>query len=348
MSSTHDLEGNINFALKEAEFLIFLASPASANSKWVQKEIEYWVENKSIDKLIIVLTDGEITWVDESKTFRDSTLNSLPGILQKNFLGEPFYVDLRQIKTTKDTSLHNPIFKKEVLKLAAPLHNKQPKDLAGEEVIAHRKMMRVRNGAIGALALLLIAALIAGFIANENRKQAIESRNQAVQNANEAKRQENIAITQKDSANQARAYAVKQESIAQLAKDTAIMERDNAIHQREIAIEQKKQAMANFLVSEARNLVNINPTLALRLLEQSMRYHNNNSIKQAALNIYFNNNFYKSVNDSAISQLRLNQSISNTKLYLHPSNPVPSGNELPYFADSANQKKVDIKTSLQI
>jgi predicted lipid-binding transport protein (Tim44 family) len=42
-------------------------------------------------------------------------------------------------------------------------------------------MMRVRNGAIGALALLLIAALIAGFIANENRKQAIESRNQAVQ-----------------------------------------------------------------------------------------------------------------------------------------------------------------------
>jgi hypothetical protein len=112
MSSTHDLEGNINFALKEAEFLIFLASPASANSKWVQKEIEYWVENKSIDKLIIVLTDGEIIWVDESKTFRDSTLNSLPGILQKNFLGEPFYVDLRQIKTTKDTSLHNPIFKK--------------------------------------------------------------------------------------------------------------------------------------------------------------------------------------------------------------------------------------------
>jgi WD40 repeat protein len=121
------------------------------------------------------------------------------------------------------------------------------------------------------------------------------------------------------------------------------MERDNAIHQREIAIEQKKQALANFLVSEARNAVNTNPTLALRLLEQSMRYHNNNSIKQAALNIYFNNNFYKSVNNSEISQQRLNQSISNTKLYLHPSNPVPSGNELPYLADSANQKKVEIK-----
>ena len=69
-------------------------------------------------------------------------------VLDKKFTVEPFYIDLRTARTQKDLSLNNPIFKKEVLKLAAQLHNKEPKDLAGEEVAAHRKMIRIRNAAI--------------------------------------------------------------------------------------------------------------------------------------------------------------------------------------------------------
>lgn len=340
--STQDLEGNISAALKEAEFLIFLASPASARSKWVQKEIAYWLENKPIDKLIIVLTDGEIRW-DNYKTFSDSPVNALPALLRNKIASEPFYVDLREIKTSQDLSLHNPIFKKEILKLAAPLHNKLPKDLAGDEVTAHRKMIQVRNGAIAALTLLLMSALIAGIIANQNKKQAINNMNLALKNESEANQQRKIAIIQKDSANLARAYAVAQEHVARLAKDTAIIERDNAVKQREIAIEQKKRAMANFLTSEARKISDEDPTLALRLLEQAIRYNDNNFIRQAALNIYLNNNFYKCADEAEISKLwsgkRLNNNQSDAPILSPNDDSVfkavfPSLYKINYSADS--------------
>ena len=62
LSASPHLWANIQKALDESEFLIYMASPVSASSIWVGREIEYWVTNKSIDKLLIVLTDGEIPW----------------------------------------------------------------------------------------------------------------------------------------------------------------------------------------------------------------------------------------------------------------------------------------------
>ena len=182
LSANPHLWTNIQAALEKSEFLIYMASPGSAASKWVQKEIEFWIENKSINNLLIVLTEGDIVWEDESKSFANADRNSLPAILEKKFTEEPFYIDLRQIKTQEDLSLHNPLFKKEILKLAAPLHGKEPKDLAGEEVTAHRKMMRIRNAAIGILALLFVIACGAAWLANKNKNEAIKERNIAQAN----------------------------------------------------------------------------------------------------------------------------------------------------------------------
>src|SRR4029079_5561290 len=55
---------NIQAALDQSEYLIYLASPTSAASKWIQKEIQYWLDHKSIDMILIGLTDGEIWWDD--------------------------------------------------------------------------------------------------------------------------------------------------------------------------------------------------------------------------------------------------------------------------------------------
>ena len=168
--------------MDESEYLVYLASPVSASSHWVTKEIEYWLANKSIDKLLIVLTEGEIPWDNTTNIFLNAESNSLPGIFDKKFTEEPFYIDLRTAKTQKDLSLNNPIFKKEVLKLAAQLHNKEPKDLAGEEVAAHRKMIRVRNAAIGILVFLFIAACFAAWLAIHNANEAIREKNKAQAN----------------------------------------------------------------------------------------------------------------------------------------------------------------------
>jgi WD40 repeat protein len=182
LTATPHLWPNIQKALDQSEYLIYMASPVSASSHWVSKEIEYWVANKSIDKLLIVLTEGEIAWDNKTDIFLNAESNSLPGILDKKFTVEPFYIDLRTARTQKDLSLNNPIFKKEILKLAAQLHNKEPKDLASEEVTAHQKMIRVRNAAIGILAFLFVAAIAAAWLAIQNANEAIKERNRAQAN----------------------------------------------------------------------------------------------------------------------------------------------------------------------
>ncbi len=179
LSASPHLWENISKALQESEYLILLASSESEKSKWVNKEIEFWLEIRSIDKILIVLTEGEVKWDDEANCFLQSENNSIPHCLDNKFKSEPFYVDLRQSKSQDDLSLDNPIFKKEVLKLAAKLHNKQPNDLASEEVTVHKKMIMLRNGALGLLVLLLLGAIAAGNIANENRKEALINKKEA-------------------------------------------------------------------------------------------------------------------------------------------------------------------------
>ena len=191
LSAAPHLWTNIQAALAQSEYLIYMASPTSAASTWVQKEIEYWLENKSIDKLLIVLTEGEIIWDDSLKSFQNPEDNSLPGILENKFTEVPFYIDLRTARTQKDLSLSNPIFKKEVLILAAQLHQKEPKDLAGEEVTAHHKMIRLKNLIITALALLVVLASGAAWLAKRNLAEAEKQKNKAVT-------QEQIAIEEKN------------------------------------------------------------------------------------------------------------------------------------------------------
>jgi WD40 repeat protein len=184
LSAAPHLWTSIQEAIDKSEYLIYMASPASALSKWTIKEIEYWLTNKPIEKLLIVLTDGNIVWDDNLKSFLNKDTNSLPDILENKFTEEPFYIDLRTVHTQEDLSLNNLMFKKEVLKLAAQLHGKEPKDLASEELFAHRKVIMIRNAAIALLTLLFIAASGAAWLANKN--------------ANEATKQKNIAINERN------------------------------------------------------------------------------------------------------------------------------------------------------
>ncbi|MBN3522024.1 TIR domain-containing protein [Algoriphagus lutimaris] len=172
LSASPHLWENIKKALDQSEYFILLASPLSENSKWVNKEVSYWIEHKSIDTILIALTGGEMLWDNHKNSFSDPDNNSLPPVLDDKFENEPFYIDLRQSKTEKDLSLDNPIFQKEILKLAAKLHGKAPNDLASEEVSLHRKWILVRNSFLSFLGIILITAVGLAIFANEKRKEA--------------------------------------------------------------------------------------------------------------------------------------------------------------------------------
>jgi WD40 repeat protein len=166
-----NLWGKIQQALDNSNYLIYMASPESAKSKWVIQEISYWLENKSLDTILIVLTDGELKWRNNGLTpFNER--NSLPEILEEKVLEEPLFGDFTNLRKHDDLSLNNPLFKNEVLKIASQLHNKEPKELASEEVRTHKRMVRVRNIALIALVTLFLTATGAAFVAYINANKA--------------------------------------------------------------------------------------------------------------------------------------------------------------------------------
>lgn len=172
LSASPHLWSNITAALDDSKYLIYMASPESASSRWVKQEIGYWLEHKSLDTLLIALTDGNISWNEKESAFNNKDSNSLPDVLEDKFREEPFYIDLRSVKQEEEVSLKNPIFQKEVLKLAAQLHGKAPKDLASDELRAQKRWTFIRNIAFVVLAALLTFSVYQTILAKKNEQEA--------------------------------------------------------------------------------------------------------------------------------------------------------------------------------
>src|SRR3954469_24143610 len=70
LSATPQLWPSIEQALAQSRYLLLLGSPESAASPWVGKEVEYWLANKSVDTLLIGVTDGTLDWDGKKGDFR--------------------------------------------------------------------------------------------------------------------------------------------------------------------------------------------------------------------------------------------------------------------------------------
>ena len=224
LSASPHLWSNIQEALDDSEYLIYMASPESAQSKWVNKEIEYWLETKSLDTILIVLSDGNLYWNNGDNKTINTANNSLPSILNKALKNEPFYVDLLEMRTELDLSLKNPIFKKEVLKLAAQLHGKAPKDFASEEVNTHRKMIWTRNIAV----FLVLSLLFYSFLST---KSALD--------ISESSKKKDIAIEKQKLANIEKEKDLENEKLEKKILDDSLRIKDDSLKS---AQKQKKLA----------------------------------------------------------------------------------------------------------
>ena len=61
LAVTPELWGSIQKALEDMDHFLLLASPQAAQSKWVEREVDWWLRNRSATHLLIVWTDGELT-----------------------------------------------------------------------------------------------------------------------------------------------------------------------------------------------------------------------------------------------------------------------------------------------
>jgi WD40 repeat protein len=164
LAASSSLPAGIRAALERSEYFLFLASPRAAASKWVREEVGFWLENRSLSTLLIVLTEGEIIWAQSPDHADPARTTALPPSLTEAFPEEPFYIDLRWARSAEaHLSLRHSDFRKAVLKLVATLENKRMSDLDSVEVRQYRRNTRIKRAGIASIATLLLIAALAAF-----------------------------------------------------------------------------------------------------------------------------------------------------------------------------------------
>ncbi len=170
LSANPDLWGSIQQALDDSEYFVLLASPAAAESPWVGKEAEYWLEHRGTERMLLVLTEGDLFWtasgVDRVRT------SALPAPLDDAFAEEPRYVDLRWARTDSQLDRRDARFRDALADLAAPLHGRSKDEMLGEDVRQHKRTLAVAWSAAAMLALLAIGASVLAVLAVQARDRA--------------------------------------------------------------------------------------------------------------------------------------------------------------------------------
>jgi hypothetical protein len=183
LSANPHLWSSIIEALDGCGWFILLLSTDAAESEWVDREVEYWVEHKDPERIIPVLTDGDFSWVD-GHIISDAT----PPALAAAFRDEPRWVDLRFARTDEQLDLNNAAFRGAIADVASAIRGVPKDELESEEVRQHRRTVRTAWGAgIALLALVLLASTAAVYaVGQQNRAddlagQEAEARQVAVE-----------------------------------------------------------------------------------------------------------------------------------------------------------------------
>ena len=97
LSTNPHLWSAIEESLDDSEWFVLLASPASAESEWVDRELAHWLAAKSADRILPVVTDGAWAWDAARGDFTpDST--AVPQSLRGVFAAEPRHLDLALLR----------------------------------------------------------------------------------------------------------------------------------------------------------------------------------------------------------------------------------------------------------
>jgi WD40 repeat protein len=169
LSTNPDLWSSIVTALDESEWFVLLASPESATSPWVDKEIAHWLEQKPVGRILPAVTAGEWGWdLDAGGLVGDA----VPDRLAAAIVEEPRHLDLRWAQAEMDLDLRNSGFRSAIADLAAPMHGVAKDELEGEDIRQHRRTRRLARAAAITLMLLTGIAVLFGIFAARERDRA--------------------------------------------------------------------------------------------------------------------------------------------------------------------------------
>lgn len=166
---------SIEDGLSSSQWFILLASTDAAQSKWVNREAQWWIDHGSRDRLLVVGTSPGLDWDEQKRDWAADT--PIPSALRGAFREEPLWVDLSEVPLDGNRP---KISVNKVAAVAAPLRGKHLDELVGEHLRQHRRTMRLAEGAVAVMAVLTALAVVFSILAVRERNNAIRERNQAV------------------------------------------------------------------------------------------------------------------------------------------------------------------------
>ena len=163
----------IERALASSGWFVLLASPEAARSEWVEEEAAWWLAHRGYERLIVILTAGELAWNDDGDGPDRTRTTALPPSALSGLALEPRWIDLRWARTADDVSLANARFRDAVAEVAATVLGRPKDELLGEDVRQSPPTKRVVRATIATLAALLLAAVAAAIVAMAQRDRAV-------------------------------------------------------------------------------------------------------------------------------------------------------------------------------
>jgi WD40 repeat protein len=286
LSVNPGLWSSIAAALDSSEYFLLLASPKAAQSRWVKREIDHWLDRHegSTKKMLLLWTGGDLVWDERAADFDWEKTDALPVLLDWRGAGsatwlagcfgeEPFFIDLRWTREESDLSIRNPAFLDAVATIAAKLRGEPKSTLISREVTEFRRFRRLRAGAITALVAFAIVAGTFGTIAMSRQREAVRARGLAEERlieANEARDDATRAAKNEATQRGIADRAAEQEKQARLGESAARAEAERrqveAERQADIALGRQLAAQSESTRENPRNL-----TLATLLAAQAVQ-----------------------------------------------------------------------------
>lgn len=171
-------DGDGAAALDRSRYLIAVLSPAAASSDRLDGELAHWLSGRHLDRLLLVLADGRLSWDPEHRRFDPAGSDAAPAALtQPGALpDEPFYID---VSADAPWDPGTAAFRDKITSLAAPVHGKPKDQLAGDDVREQRRFRRLRAATAIGMTVLLVASVVAGTQALHRRRDADAARDRA-------------------------------------------------------------------------------------------------------------------------------------------------------------------------